>query len=57
LIDSRNHALLRKRVLQLSADSAICGAMSEAGRRRATEFSQTRFAEEIAAAINLLRLQ
>jgi L-malate glycosyltransferase len=55
LIDSRNHELLRQRVLQLSTDSHVCAAMSRAGRQRATEFSVTRFAEEIAAAINLVR--
>lgn len=57
LIDSRNHALLRQRVEQLSTDSDLCTSMSQAGRQRATEFSPTRFAEEIATVINPVRKQ
>lgn len=55
LVDSRDHALLRERVLQLHRDPSTCFRMSRAGRERAREFSPARFADQIAATIGGLR--
>ncbi len=51
LVDSRDRELLRRRVLQLYQDPALCFAMSKAGRARASQFSAAHFADQIGAAI------
>ena len=47
LVDSRDGPLLRERLLRLADDEALCRAMSEAGRRRAGEFSNQKFGTAI----------
>lgn len=54
-VDSRDHALLLSRVVQLFHDEPLCVAMSQAGRARAAEFSIARFGEGITKAIDQVR--
>jgi glycosyltransferase involved in cell wall biosynthesis len=54
-VDSRNFQELLDRVLQLSVDQQLCLQMSKACRERAKHFSPEIFAENILAAINVVR--
>jgi glycosyltransferase involved in cell wall biosynthesis len=55
LVDSRDAALLRERLLRLADDESLCQTMSEAGRRRAGDFSSRKFEEAIRNVLAVVR--
>ena len=55
LVDSRDAVLLRERVLRLADDESLCRAMSEAGRRRAGDFTSSKFKEAIRNVLAVVR--
>jgi glycosyltransferase involved in cell wall biosynthesis len=55
LVDSRDGPRLRERLLRLADDESLCRAMSEAGRRRAGDFSSRKFEEAIRNVLAIVR--
>lgn len=53
LIDSRNHDLLCKRVMQLSCSPGLCNEISRACRIRSNKFSPDDFSSALLSALNL----
>jgi glycosyltransferase involved in cell wall biosynthesis len=50
-VDSRDVALLERRVLELADDPGLCNRMSAAARERASQFSEADFARGIRGAV------